>query len=124
MSNLAMGVAVGASIANAQNSSNSSSNKTFYCNQIMPKFNPKTATIKDKQNYADCVDHFYPTMTGTDIIVVKIIIVITILAVIYTGYRGWMEDGWMGLLLYPLVVAVIIPLALLALYLAVNFLFS
>ena len=50
MSGVAIGLAAGAAVASSSSSGNSSAKKTYYCNQIMPKFNPKTATIEQKQD--------------------------------------------------------------------------
>ena len=90
----------------------------------MPKFNPKTATIEYKQDYAACVNHFYPTMSGIDIIVVKVIIVITLLSVSYAGYRGWKDCEWIGLGLFTLIASVAVPVSLILLYESLSFLFS
>ena len=92
MSNLAIGFALGAS-SKSNSGSSSSAQKKYYCNQMMPSFNPKTATVKDKQNYASCVDHLYPSMSPVDIIALKVIIIITFLIFIAGAHLGYKKDG-------------------------------
>ena len=105
MSVVAIGLATGAAVASSSNSENSSANKTYYCNQIMPKFNPKTATVEQKQDYADCVDHFYPSMTPADIIAVKVMIIAAFISFVIASVYCFREDGLIGI-----VVATIAPL--------------
>ena len=122
MSGVAIGLATGAAVASSSNSVNSSTKKTYYCNQIMPKFNPKTATVEQKQNYADCVDHFYPSMTPADIIAVKVIIIAAFISFLMASVYFFKEDGLIGVLpaaLFPMLVGVFLFLA----YIGFKFVF-
>ena len=98
MSGVAIGLATGAAVASSSNSGVSSTKKTYYCNQIMPEFNHKTATIEQKQDYADCVDHFYPSMTPADIIAVKVIIIAAFISFVVAYAYFFKEDGLIGVL--------------------------
>lgn len=102
MSGVAIGLAAGAAVASSSNSSGSSAKKTYHCNQIMPKFNPKTATVEQKQDYADCVDHFYPSMTPVDIIAAKVMIIAAFISFVIASVYCFREDGFIGLALATL----------------------
>lgn len=123
MSNLAIGLALGASVG-ANNSSNSDAKKTYYCNQIMPTFNPKTATVKDKQNYASCVDHFYPAMSPTDIIAMKVIIVLTFMSCLFGLRVAYKNKEWIEAVLFGVGFPFLTFFGLLLLYAGVSFVFG
>ena len=119
MSNLAIGVALGAGM---NNRSGSSDNKTIYCNQVMPVFNPKTATVEQKQDYAKCVNHFYPIMTPVDIIVFKVIIVISFISYIIGTWMWFKTDG-VVVFAISLIIPILISLVLFSTYICFSFVF-
>lgn len=60
----------------AISASNSSSQRKELCKLTIDQFDNKTASIEQKQNYADCVYKIHPqTMSDPAIILVKILIV-------------------------------------------------
>lgn len=120
MSNVAVGAALGASVA----SSNSDAKKSYYCNQIMPAFNPKTATVKDKQNYASCVEHFYPSMSPTDVIAIKVIIILSFIAFFCGVWIGYKEKEWILVLLNGLLLPLLTFFGLLLAYFGLSFVFG
>lgn len=122
MSGVAIGLATGAAVASSSNSGNSSAKKTYYCNQIMPEFNAKTATVEQKQDYADCVDHFYPSMTPADIIAVKVMIIAAFISFVIASVYFFKEDGLIGVLpaaLFPMLVGIFLFLT----YIGFKFVF-
>ena len=123
MSNLAIKVALGSAVANSQDS-DSSEQKTIYCNTVMPKFNPKIATIEQKQSYANCVDHFYPTMTGLDIIIMKVAIILAFIVFSISLYKGWKEYEIAMYFLVGVIGAFLVPVLFILASKAVMFLFS
>lgn len=122
MSNLAITTAL---VASNQNTSRSNQ-KTAYCNAIMPKFNPVAATIQQKQNYASCVNHFYPSLTGVDIIAVKLLIVIGFIIAIAFGIKAFRErhDSPGYYILGGAIASILAPMFLALCYIALKFLFS
>lgn len=84
--NIAIGLALAssASIASRNDTSNNiSDNKGYYCNKSMPNFNPKYATTAQKQEYASCVNHFYPIHSHAEIVGFKFFIVAMFLIFIF-----------------------------------------
>ena len=121
MSNLAIGLAIGSATSN---SGNNSSRKTHYCNISMRKFNPEIATIKEKQNYADCVEHIYPSLTGADVIAIKVVIIATIALSLFGGIYTYRKKDTIVLFMFLMLSSVIFPFVMLVLYSAIKFLFS
>ena len=119
MSNLAIGAALGASMSN---NTGSRDRKTNYCNQVMPVFNPKTATVEQKQDYAKCVDHFYPTMTPVDIIAIKIIIVVSFISYIVGTWMWFKIDGAV-VFAFSIIIPLLIGLVLFSTYIGFSFVF-
>lgn len=119
MSNLAIGIALGAGM---NSSSGSSDKKTNYCNQVMPVFNPKTATVEQKQDYAKCVDHFYPAMTPVDIIAIKVIIVVSFISYIVGTWVWFKVDGPIVFAL-SFIIPLLVGLALFCTYVGFSFVF-
>ena len=91
MSNsIAIGLALASSASSAsiassasRNNSSSSNDKGFYCNKSMPNFNPKYATTAQKQEYASCVNYFYPMHNHAEIMGFKFFIVAMFLVFIF-----------------------------------------
>lgn len=86
--NVAIGLALASSASsasrnNTSNNSSSSNDKGFYCNKSMPSFNPKYATTAQKQEYASCVNYFYPKHNHAEIMGVKFFIVAMFLVFIF-----------------------------------------
>lgn len=78
--NVAIGLALASSASsasrnNTSNNDSSDNEKSFYCNKSMPNFNPKYATIAQKQEYASCVNYFYPMHNQAEIMGFKVFIV-------------------------------------------------
>ncbi len=86
--NVAIGLALASSASsasrnNTSNNDSSSNDKGFYCNKSMPNFNPKYATIAQKQEYASCVNYFYPVNSHAEIVGFKFFIIVMFLVFIF-----------------------------------------
>lgn len=86
--NVAIGLALASSASsasrnNTSNNSSSSNDKGFYCNKSMPNFNPKYATTAQKQEYASCVNYFYPMQSHAEIIGFKVFIIAMFLVFVF-----------------------------------------
>lgn len=59
------------------------------CRVEMPGFQHNTATIKEMQGYADCVNRLHPEDTGLAHIIAWVVISCLILGVVMTGIQRW-----------------------------------
>lgn len=125
MSGVAIGLALGAAASSGGgNNGNSSADKTYQCTQMMSNFNHKTSTVKDKQDYASCVDHLYPKLSPTDVIAMKVIIVLTFLLFVFGSLFGYKKDGGIGMLFYGVLLSGLVFFGLLLFYIGAVFVFS
>lgn len=108
----------------ATNDSYSSSNKEIACKAIESSFNNTTASIEQKQQYAQCIDILYPIYSPNDILVMKVLVVIAFLAFMFGFIKGYKEDGIGIGLLVGVGFAIFIPFTLVILYSGITFLFS
>lgn len=108
----------------AANNSSSSNTKELACKAIESSFNNTTASIEQKQQYAQCVDILYPLYSSDDILVMKVLVIISFLAFTFGFIKGCKEaDLGIGLLLGA-GFALGIPFILVVLYSGITFLFS
>ena len=103
--------------------------KIIACKSYMQTYNAQTATISDAHSYADCVNATYPMqIDASGVIALKIMIVVTIIATIFSGIKGFREGGIVGCLLYSLLCIVGIPMSSfligVPMYYCIMFLFS
>ena len=123
MSTAATVVAVNSASLSTNNSS-SSNTKELACKAIESSFNNTTASIEQKQQYAQCIDILYPIYSSNDILLMKVLVVISFLAFTFGFIKGYKEDGvGIGLLL-GVGLALFIPFILVILYSGITFLFS
>ena len=59
------------SAATASNNREKAEAKTFNCTQTTGSFDSKTATLEQKQKYAECVQYLHPVKTDQDIVLSK-----------------------------------------------------
>lgn len=59
------------STATASNNREKAEAKTFNCTQTTESFESKTATLEQKQKYAECVQYLHPVKTDQDIVLSK-----------------------------------------------------
>lgn len=59
------------SAATAANNREKAEAKTFNCTQATESFDSKTATLEQKQKYAECVQYLHPVRTEQDIVLSK-----------------------------------------------------
>ena len=62
---------VAISAATAANNREKAEAKTFNCNRTTESFDSKTATLEQKQKYAECVQYLYPVRTDQDVVLYK-----------------------------------------------------
>ena len=62
---------VAISAATAANNREKAEAKTFNCTRTTESFDSKTATLEQKQKYAECVQYLHPVMTDQDIVLYK-----------------------------------------------------
>lgn len=106
------------------NISTSSNSKELACKAIESSFNNTTASIEQKQQYAQCIDILYPIYSLNDILVMKVLVVIAFLAFMFGFIKGYKEDGIGIGLLVGVGFAIFIPFTLVILYSGITFLFS
>lgn len=111
----------------AISASNSSSQRKELCKLTIDQFDNKTASIEQKQKYADCVDNVYPqTMSDPMIIIVKILIMCAFIGAGVGVWKARHEGGAIDYIMFGimgLVAGVVIPLLIIGLIQAVVFLF-
>lgn len=59
------------SAATSANNREKAEAKTFNCTQTTESFDSKTATLEQKQKYAECVQYLHPVKTEQDIVLSK-----------------------------------------------------
>lgn len=59
------------SAATAANNREKTEAKTFNCTQTTESFDSKTATLEQKQKYAECVQYLHPVKTDQDVMLAK-----------------------------------------------------
>lgn len=59
------------SAATSSNNREKAEAKTFNCTQTAESFDSKTATLEQKQNYAECVQYLHPVKTDQDVVLSK-----------------------------------------------------
>lgn len=62
---------VAISAATAADNREKAEAKTFNCTRTTESFDSKTATLEQKQKYAECVQYLHPVMTDQDIVLYK-----------------------------------------------------
>ena len=106
------------------NSSTSSNSKEIACKAIESSFNNTTATIEQKQQYAECIDMLYPLYSSNDILVVKVLVVLAFVSFIFGFIKGYKEYGFGLGMLVGVGLSLFIPLALVTVFVGIMFLFS
>lgn len=96
--------------------------KEISCKSYMSSFDPKTATVEQMQQYAECVDLIHPKpMSHDDMIAAKFFFALALIGMIVCGgwqlYKHglrWWEDALLGALagffLVPIGVGIILGL--------------
>ena len=80
------GATAAASTASALASKRSTEAK---CNELVSGYEHTTATIEQRQSYADCIDMMHPSqMTGHEVIGLKIIIVCAFVGALVSYWKG------------------------------------
>ena len=59
------------SAATSANNRDKAEAKTFNCTRTTESFDSKTATLEQKQNYAECVQYLHPVRTEHDVVLSK-----------------------------------------------------
>lgn len=59
------------SAATSANNRDKAEAKTFNCTRTTESFDSKTATLEQKQNYAECVQYLHPVRTEHDVVLYK-----------------------------------------------------
>ena len=67
--------------------------KKIACKSIEGEFKASDATIEEKHTYAECIETLYPELTGDDLLAIKILIFIGIVAAIITFIKVKMNWG-------------------------------
>lgn len=81
-----------AASAAAANSAAIDARKRAECAESMPKFAHETASVSERQVYANCVDLIHPQeMTGPEVIVAKIVIVLAFVGAGIGARFGWLN---------------------------------
>lgn len=100
-----MSATVIAAASLAASSSNSRKLEEELCKVVMEKFEPKTSTVQEIQEYAKCVDIIYPTAISPEAMLFwKIIFVISLCGMLLGFYKAHRTDYKSGdeYFVYPL----------------------
>lgn len=115
---------IAASSASA-NSSNETKLKKIKCEIYEQKFNSTTATVEQKQQYADCIQLLHPCMTGVELLFAKFLVVLSFVFFVIGGWLGFKEErSLIFSTLIGVLSAVFVPLMLFLVVSGVIFLFS
>lgn len=97
------------STATASSNRKKAEAKTFNCTQTTESFDSKTATLEQKQKYAECVQYLHPVKTDQDVVLAKAASVLFLVsclgAFIYmfeTRHKAYCRDK-IGFVLLPVV---------------------
>lgn len=83
------------------------------CQALMPSYQDATASVESRQSYASCVDLIYPqTMSGVEVLIVKLLIVSAVIGTVIGMYIGAREDGFIGSILIGMVGMLGVPCVL------------
>lgn len=121
--------AAGASLIIASNAAKSAKEaKIHICSEFMPKFNETTATVEQKQHYAECVNLVHPAQISDGVtIFIKVLIVCAFVGLLWGAWWGYEKDGAVGLLFggfLGLIAGFVAPASLFLAGSAIQFLFS
>ena len=89
--------------------------KKLACESLEQSFEPKTATIQQKQDYAECMRLLYPQeMSAGDVFALKIVLVIAFIGMGIGGAIGARDDvptgfifGLIGFLIAPIAAGIV-----------------
>lgn len=110
--NFVVGYAVGTAMRNSEN-------KKGYCLGVEKNFDSLTATVEQKQEYAECVGLLHPNeMTGSEILAWKIIIFAGLGSAIFAFWR--FKDDLIEAVIFSLVALLGVPIVLMLIGLGIK----
>lgn len=120
------GATAAASTASALASKRSTEAK---CNELVSGYEHTTATIEQRQEYADCIDMMHPSqLTGDEVIGLKIIIVCAFVGALVSYWKG--RDSSCGFsesaadAFFGAVFGALVPVAVVVILVSIIFLFT
>ena len=122
MSAVAITLATTASSTNP-NSGNRQEIKKLQCEMLVPKFNNTTATIEQKQKYADCIEVLHPVNTAGEVLFFKFLIILAFISFGVGFYKSKELDGTGMAIALGLLVSVLVPLVVFLVVAGIMFVF-